>query len=414
MPSILELAGVPAPAVSGVSRVAVLKPGGRIRESESYAESLYAQLHFGYAPLRALRGEGWKLIDAPKAELYRVAEDPGETRNLLEARAPIASAMRSKLATYDKGQGVAPQLPEVDAEAAARLASLGYVGGGAPTGGGTAGVDPKDRIAELQAYQRDMRQSLARFAAGDYASAARTLERLSRSGAPSFNVEYYLGRALLESRRFTEAIPHLRRAVEMAPTRHTLSGLASAPIYARLVEAHAGAGQMSAAFETLETALQVAPQNAELLRARGSLLLRQGDLPAARAALEKARAVDAREPRLHVELSNVYRNLGDLPRAEAEAREAVRLDPKSADARVASALVLGAQRREAEAAQLLRKALQLSPEQPDALFYLGAIELRGGRAAVALPLLETLARVAPSYPRGQDTLALARRMARAQ
>ena len=184
---------------------------------------------------------------------------------------------------------------------------------------GASGIDPKDKIAELQAYQVGMRDGIARFRAGDYAAAARLFERLARGGRPSFNVEYYFGRSLFELRRFREAIPHLRAAAEMAPTRHTLSGLASAPIYARLVEAYAGAGEMKEAFATLDQALRVAPANAELLRARGTLLIRQGDLAGARAALESARAKDAREPRLHTDLSNVYRNLGELGKADAEA-----------------------------------------------------------------------------------------------
>jgi arylsulfatase A-like enzyme len=413
MATVLELLGVAPPQTSGSSRAGVLRSGGRIRDSESYAESLYAQLHFGYAPLRALRGDGWKLIDAPRAELYRVADDPGETRNLLETKGTVASAMRTRLATFDPQAGGVPQLPKLDADAAERLAALGYVGGGAPADAHASGIDPKDKLVELQAYQRDMRAGIARFRAGDYAASAKAFDRLARSGSPSFNVEYYYGRALLETRRFAEAIPHLKNAAEMAPTRHTLSGLAAAPIYARLVEAYAGAGQLKQAFATLDQALQVAPANAELLRARGSLLIRQGDLAAARAALEKARSIDAREPRLHTDLSNVYRNLGELPRAEAEAREALRLDPRSPEAQLASGLALGALGREAEAASALRAALKLAPDHPDVLFYLGAVELRAGRAQAALPLLQKLLRVAPDYPRGAETLAVARRMAQA-
>jgi hypothetical protein len=41
------------------------------------------------------------------------------------------------------------------------------------------------------------------------------------------------------------------------------------------------------------------------------------------------------------------------------------------------------------------------------------VELRAGRAQAALPLLQKLVRVAPDYPRGSETLALAQRMARA-
>jgi choline-sulfatase len=410
LPTLLELLGVPAPPTSGVSRAAVLRSGGRIPRSESYAETLYSQLHFGYAPLRALRGDGWKYIGAPHPELYHLADDPGETRNLIDERASVAAAMRKALRACDRGASSPPELPEVDPAVAERLAALGYVDGEAVPAGAGSGIDPKDRIAELQAYQRDTRRGIDLYRRRSFAEAARVLDRLARGPIPSFNVEFYLGRSLLEERRFAEAIPHLRRAVEMAPSRRSLSGLAAAPVYARLVEAYAGAGQMGTAMKTLDEALEASPANAELLRARGTLLLRQGDLAGARAALEKARGVDASEPRLHVELSNVYRNLGDLARARDEAREALRLDPDSPDAHVAHGLVLGALGREPEAGRAFREALRRAPDHPDALFYLGSVELRAGHAKEALPLLERLVEKAPDYPGARDTLALARKL----
>jgi Flp pilus assembly protein TadD len=409
--TLLDLVEVPAPPTSGASRAPALQTGGRIPTNESYAESLYAQLHFGYAPLRALRGDGWKLIDVPRPELYRLSEDPQEKRNLIDQRASVASAMRASLRRFDREQDSVPEMPEVDEAAAERLAALGYVGGGPASGGSASGVDLKDRIAEVQRYTRDMREGLRLYREGQFAAAARLLRRVSETSPPSFNVQYYLGRSLLDARRYAEAIPYLRKAAEMAPTRRTLSGLAAAPIYAYLVEAYAGAGQTSTALQTLDTALAVAPTNAELLRAKGSLLLRQGDLGGARAALEKARSANAREGRLHVELSNVYRNLGELAPAEREAREAVRLEPKSPEAHVALGLAAGALGREAEAGRSFREALRLSSDHPDALFYLGAVELRAGRVAAATPLLERLVAKAPDYPQARETLALAKRMA---
>jgi tetratricopeptide (TPR) repeat protein len=412
--TLLDLAGVPSPPTSGASRAAALRAGGRIPANESYAESLYAQLHFGYAPVRALRGDGWKLIDVPRPELYRLVEDPHETRNLVDERSPVAAAMRASLRRFDRDQDSVPEIPQVDEAAAERLAALGYVGGGPAPGRSAAGVDLKDKITEVQRYTRDMREGLRLYREGQLAAAARLLRRVSETSPPSFNVQYYLGRSLLDARRYAEAAPYLRKAAEMAPTRRTLSGLAAAPIYAYLVEAYAGAGQVSTALATVDTALTVAPTNAELLRAKGSLLLRQGDLGGARAALEKARSVSAREPRLHVELSNLYRNTGELPASEAAAREALRLDPKSPEAHVAFGLAAGALGREAEAGRSFREALRLSPDHPDALFYLGAVELRAGRAAAAAPLLEKLVAKAPDYPQARETLALARRMAAPQ
>jgi arylsulfatase A-like enzyme/Flp pilus assembly protein TadD len=407
--TLLDLAGVKAPATSGASRAAALRSGGGIEAADSYAETLYSQLHFGYAPLRALRGEGWKYIDAPRPELYRLADDPAEKKNLVGDKPSVAAAMRQRLLGYDRGAAT-PALPPVDLESAERLAALGYVDTGGATGtasGGKSDVDPKDKVAELQAYQRDVRQGMALYRGRDLDGAIRVLSRAARAATSSFNVNYYLGRSLVETRRYAEAVPHLEKAVDMAPARQTLSGLAVAPAYAYLAEALSGAGRSREAFRSLVAGLAAAPRSADLLRAKGSLLLRQGDLAGARAALEEARTIDARDPRLHVELSGLYRNMADLERARASAEDAVRLDPKSPDAQVARGLVLGALGREAEAGRAFREALRLAPAHPDALFYLGAVELRAGRAESAVALLEKLVAAAPEYPQGKQTLALA-------
>jgi choline-sulfatase len=406
--TVLELAGVVPPPTSGASRAAFLRQDGRIPDNESYTETLYPQIHFGYAPLRALRAEGWKYIEAPRAELYRLAEDPGETRNLAQERASVASAIRGRLATLDPRAGVAPIQPALDPDAAARLATLGYVGGGPAPGSSASGADPKDKFREVQAYQRDMREAMRLYNARDLDGALRLFRRLAGdTGIPSFNVEYYFGRCLLEKRRFVEAIPHLEKAAQMAPTRRTVSGLAAAPMYAWLGQAYAGAGQDAKALSTLDKGLAVAPQNPELLRAKGSVLLRRGDLAGARLILEKARRIDATDPRLHVELANLHRNLGDVPQALAEAEEALRLHPNLVEGHVARGLALGALRREEDAARAFKEALRLEPDDADALFYLGMVELRAGRAEAAVPLLSRLVQQAPDYPHARASLDLA-------
>lgn len=411
LPTVLELVGVPAPPTSGASRAPLLRPGGRIRESESYAETLYSQLHFGYAPLRALRSNGWKYVDAPRPELYHLADDPGETRNRIDERTSLAAEMRRRLLTYDRAFGVAPELPELDADAAEQLAALGYVEAGGDPGSVPSGADPKDKIAELQVFQRDVRRGISRYRKRDLDGAIEVLTRVARTTTTSFNVNYYLGRSLVERRRFEEAVPYLEKATEMAPNRQALAGLGVAPIYAYLAEALGALGRTREAAETLAAGLKAAPDSPDLLRARGGLLQRQGDLAGARAALEEARKKGPGDPRLHVELASLYRRLGELEPARRAAEEAVRLDPASPDAHVARGLALGAAGREGEAGDAFREALRLSPEHPDALFYLGSVELRAGRPRTALPLLETLARKAPLYPRGQETLALARERA---
>jgi len=397
LPSLLDLLALPTVPTSGVSRAPALRSGARIPDNESYAESFYGSLHFGYAPLRALRADGWKYIDAPRAELYRVADDPVEAKNLLEARAQVATAIRARLRTYDASR--APQKPAVDAEAAERLAALGYLGGGFFRGA-PSGADPKDRLADFEANQRQMREALRLYRAADLAGAIRIFSRLAGGPATSFNVEYYLGRSLLDAHRPAEAALHLQKAAELAPT--------AAVAWVYLAGAYADSGRVTQALEAVDRGLRAAPDNAELLAMRGRLLLEQGDTTAARAALEKAKSLDPRGARVHVDLANLHRGAGDLVRARAEAEEALRLDPESAEAQVAWGLVLGALGREPEAAAAFRAALKLRPGQADALFYLGSVELRAGRPAAAVPLFERLVRKAPRYPGAEASLALAR------
>jgi choline-sulfatase len=400
MATLLELLGVPSPATSGASRASQALAGGRLPDNECYAESLYGSLHFGWAPLRALRAEGWKYVDAPRAELYRVTEDPRELTNLLDTRGSVAAAIKVRLATYDHGGTPSAAAGGVDPSAAERLAALGYVGGSFFRGGTPSGADPKDKVRQFETYRREMVRGLALYRARDLDGAIRVLQALRQGAEVSFNVEYYLGRSLLEKGRAAEAVAPLQRAVEAAPT--------AGPAQVSLVEALMAAGRAAEARPVLDRALAAAPANAELLILRGRQLLAADDAAGARTALEKARELAPRDPIARALLSSAYRNQGQAGAALKEAQEAVRLDAGVADAQVALGLALGALGREAEAAAPLREAVRLQPRNADALFYLGAIELRAGRPAAAVPLLERLVGFAPGYPGARPALDAAR------
>ena len=280
--------------------------------------------------------------------------------------------------------------------------------------GKPSGADPKDEIGAYQAYARDTQEALRAFRKRDFDGAIRILSRLSKAASVegtdiverrSFVVEYNLGRSLLETARYMEAVPHLEAALAMDP--------AYVPARVFLARALGGGERPAEALVVVDKGLASAPDNPELLHAKGSLLLRGGDLAGARIALEAAKAHDPSSARLRVDLAYLYRNSGNLPQAQAEAEEALRLDPKAAEAHVEKGLVLGALGREEDAGREFRSALDTSPDEPQALYYLAAVEMRGGRAAKALPLLEHLGKVAPGYPGSKEALAAARQAAAA-
>src|SRR5262249_50991569 len=64
-PTLLDYAAVPGgPETDGRSLRPAIE-GRALADEPAYAESLFAQRHLGWAPLRALRSAAWKLVDAP-------------------------------------------------------------------------------------------------------------------------------------------------------------------------------------------------------------------------------------------------------------------------------------------------------------------------------------------------------------
>jgi len=399
LPTLLDLLGLAPVGTSGVSRAAVLRSGGRLPDNESYAESLYGQIHFGYAPLRALRAGDWKYIDAPRAELYDVRQDPGEITNRIADRAQVAAALEERLRRYETAAPTTGS--SIDPAVAERLAALGYVGGGS-SADAAAGADPKDKLAQLQAFQRDMRRGTRLYQRRELDAAIRLFSRLAaESGIDSFNVVHLLGRSLVERRRFAEAIGPLEKAAELSP--------ALAPIYVQLALAYAGNGQKREAEQAVQRGLEKSPTNAELFQVKGKLLLREGRMQEARGALETALRLSPRDPTIRADLATLYRGSGDLARARSEAQAALAIDASSPDALLAWGLVLGAEKDEAGAAQAFRKALDQAPDFADALFYLASVEFRAGRPERAQPLAERLRTIDPTYPGAEPLFGLARR-----
>jgi arylsulfatase A-like enzyme len=125
MPTVLELVGAPIPAIDGTSLLPVLR-GGRAIDRAAYSESMYP-VRFGASPLRAVRDGRFKLIEAPRPELYDLDRDPREERNLALERTSVVAGMSRTLAALDSRGARQPMTGRVPSDLRERLAALGYV-----------------------------------------------------------------------------------------------------------------------------------------------------------------------------------------------------------------------------------------------------------------------------------------------
>ena len=157
MPSVLDLFGLAPMPGDGMSLVPAVRGRHDLPERTVYAESMYAR-RFGWSPLRALRDGRFKLVDAPRPELYDLDTDPFEEHDLSGERPQLVKAMQAALPAFDVDCGrdaSATTQSAASPEVRARLASLGYTAG-MPTLAPGTGTDPKDHIQEYNAARRNI------------------------------------------------------------------------------------------------------------------------------------------------------------------------------------------------------------------------------------------------------------------
>ena len=100
MPTLLDLLHVPVTTADGVSLARLMRPDGTDIQLEAYSESTYPE-RFGWSRLRSLRGDRYKLIEAPRPELYDLQTDPFEQRNLYAENPRLAGLMRERIKQFE-------------------------------------------------------------------------------------------------------------------------------------------------------------------------------------------------------------------------------------------------------------------------------------------------------------------------
>ncbi|HUR21076.1 MAG TPA: sulfatase, partial [Vicinamibacterales bacterium] len=129
-PTVLDIVSGPLDTTWLGSSLRPVISAGDAADRPSYFESMTYNLVRGWAPLRGVLAGRDKYVDLPVPELYDLAADPKETRNLASGTRDRLQVLTNLLRTYNIDP---PNRPgRESAEAAAALKSLGYVQGSAP------------------------------------------------------------------------------------------------------------------------------------------------------------------------------------------------------------------------------------------------------------------------------------------
>jgi choline-sulfatase len=265
MPTLLELAGAPAAESDGES----LQPyfsGKNEAGRPAFGETDYP-LRFGWAPLRSVRGNGFKFIEAPRPELYDLQRDAAESSNQYEPRDARVQKSRSMLAEIRAREGIAPVEASKEGVRPDAASNPSLLPDPLP--------DPKDKIEE----QNLLHAAMIASEDNRSADARQSLEKVLALDPKSPTALRQLGELELQAGDYVPAAQHLKGAMEVRPDD------ATAAFYAgqALVKTHDPAG----ARDALETSLRILPGQFQARLLLGHVYL---DLKNAKAAEDQFEA----------------------------------------------------------------------------------------------------------------------------
>jgi arylsulfatase A-like enzyme/tetratricopeptide (TPR) repeat protein len=399
-PTVLALSGIDLPGdIHGRSLLPVMFDPSSAAESYAYGESMTPNLQYGWSSLHFLRSPRYKLIKAPRPELYDLAADPGEATNVYESQKAIGREMMVRLDELMErtGRGApAPEAANLDKETLERLSALGYIG--APVAPRAAGAsqplaDPKDKLRLFSAVQ----QAGEWIVKDDYRSAAAALESALREEPRMPQALLMLGTAYAELGRSADARAQFDLVLkDDAQSVQALVGLASLLMQE---------GQTTDVIALSKRTLTLDERNAQAHTLLGEAYAAQGQPAQALPHFEKAVEIQPKLTRNRLNLAGSLIEVKQLDRAEALLKEIVAEHPRFPLAQFNLGLVYEEQGRPPDARACYAAEVAAYPAQFKARFNLGKVLFALGDRQGSLEQMREVVRLAPRQAEGYLFLA---------
>jgi arylsulfatase A-like enzyme/tetratricopeptide (TPR) repeat protein len=380
-----------APTLAGLMKFE-LKTDGRDlspslrKKKEPPAADLYAETEyptvFGWSGLSALRRGHHKYISSPAPELYDLAGDPRESKNIYSEDRRTMRALSTALASLTTTASKPAPSTTPDAETMAKLASLGYVGG-TPANRSGPKPDPKIMVPLFRKFEEATWATTAK----NYDKAGPILEDIVKRDPENPVFRMSLAKVERLRGRSQRAIELFRDAIAFAPN--------DAQAWYNLAAAFQEAGDLPHAGEAVREALRRDAKNADAHNVLGIIDSAEGKPMLAIEEFQKAVAIDPRNARVHNNIGNAARAMGRNDEAEAEFRRAIALAPNYPDPFNGLGALNIDRNRFADAVTDFDRALQLAPDYHEArLNRAVALQLGGNLDAAATEYRNFIARSA--------------------
>ena len=399
-PTVLALSGIDVPGqVQGRSLLPVMLHPRTVEAEYAYSESMTPSLQFGWSPLHSLRSSRYKLIKAPRPELYDLSADPEEGTNVFDQHPAVARDLMQRLdRLMDETSRGAPtaEAADLDKETLERLAALGYVG--TPTAPRTTHpsrplADPKDKLGVFSAVQ----QAGELIVRDEYGAAARALESALHEEPGMSQAMLMLGTSYAALGRTRDAQAQFDLVLKDDPhSVQALIGLASV-----LMED----GRTDDVITLCKRTLSLDERNAQAHTLLGEVYAAQMKPGEARPHFERAVEIQPKLTRNRLNLAGSLIEVKQYGRAEAMLRQIIADHPRFPFAQYNLGLLYEEQGRLEEARSAYAAEVSAHPTHFKARFNLGKILFQLGDRAGSLEQMREVVRLAPQQPEGYLFLA---------
>lgn len=262
-PTILDTLKIDIPKYcQGVSLIPLME-GKKIKEiKESYGETYYPLMSYGWSDLKSIRTNEWKFILAPKPELYDLKNDPREKENLFSRSNKIAKELRNKLKKLEKeiSSELKPSIRKLTPEDQEKLRALGYVGRTLPSDvGQKKRPDPKDKILMLEGVSKGK----IAIEKGELEEGEKILKDIMKQNPENLMIRRSLGGIYQIRGEWDKAIREFKEIIKINPTE--------IDTYYMLAKSYYGKGMIEESIKTSEVALNLHPKHLKTLLFLSSL-----------------------------------------------------------------------------------------------------------------------------------------------
>jgi len=213
----------------------------------------------------------------------------------------------------------------------------------------------------------------------------------------NYIAHHNLGIALFQKGKPDEAIAHFQKALELDPN--------DADVLNTLGDVLLHEGKVDEAIAHFKRLLQIKPNSADTEDKLGSALLQKGEVDEAITCFHKALQIYHDSAEAHINLGAALLEKGNVDEAITHFQTALQIEPDSAGAHYNLGNTLLHKGKVDEAIAHFQKVLQINPANAEAHINLGSAMLQKGNMGEAITHFQKALQIKPDYLQAQNNLA---------